>query len=91
MVAINSIPHQVVANGNGHIECLRARPTTLLSCVVKKPSPVTPGGASTAPTASAEEAKIGALLNRTGRDISFIVKLIFPSKCTLFNDVNKTH
>jgi hypothetical protein len=47
--------------------------------VVKNPSPVNPGGASTAPTASAEEAKIGVVLNRTGRDIVFILKLIFPS------------
>ena len=91
MVAINSIPQQEVANGKGHIEFLRARPTTLLSCVVKKPSPVKPGGASTAPTASAVEAKIGEVLNRTGRDISFILKLIFPSKCTLFDNVNKPY
>jgi hypothetical protein len=91
MVAINSIPQHEVANGKGHIEFLRARPTTLLSCVVKKPSPVNPGGASIAPTASAVEAKIGEVLNRTGRAIVFILKLIFPSKCTLFDNVNKAN
>ena len=47
MVAINSIPQQEVAKGNGHIELARAKPTTSFYFVAKKPSPVTPSGAST--------------------------------------------
>ena len=47
MVAINSIPQQEVANGKGHNECERAKPTTLSKEVAKKPEPSIPGGAST--------------------------------------------
>jgi hypothetical protein len=47
MVAINSIPQQEVANGNGHKECERARPTAFSMEVAKKPDPSIPGGAST--------------------------------------------
>src|SRR6185369_3982124 len=46
MVAMNSIPQQDVANGSGHMEFLRARPTTLSRLVAKKPAPSTPGGFS---------------------------------------------
>jgi hypothetical protein len=46
-VAINSIPQQEVAKGNGHKECDRAKPTTFSMEVAKKPEPSTPGGAST--------------------------------------------
>jgi len=44
-VAINSIPQQEVAKGNGHREFARASPTALSSVVAKNPDPVTPGGA----------------------------------------------
>ena len=47
MVAINSIPQQEVAKGNGHKECDLANPTTLSIDVAKKPDPSIPGGAST--------------------------------------------
>ena len=47
MVAINSIPQQEVANGNGHNECERAKPIALSKEVAKKPFPSIPGGAST--------------------------------------------
>ena len=47
MVAMNSIPQQDVANGKGHNECERARPTTLSREVAKKPDPSIPGGAFT--------------------------------------------
>jgi hypothetical protein len=47
MVAMNSIPQQEVANGNGHKECDLASPTTLSIDVAKKPDPSIPGGAST--------------------------------------------
>jgi hypothetical protein len=47
MVAMNSIPQQDVANGNGHKECDLASPTTLSIDVAKKPDPSIPGGAST--------------------------------------------
>src|SRR5690625_7121319 len=47
MVAINSIPQQLVANGNGQIELLRAKPTTFDSCMAMKPSPSKPPGDST--------------------------------------------
>jgi hypothetical protein len=47
MVAINSIPQQEVANGNGQSELALARPTTSFSFVAKNPSPTTPSGAST--------------------------------------------
>jgi hypothetical protein len=46
MVAMNSIPQQEVANGKGQMEFLRASPTTLLSEVAKKPSPMCPSGNS---------------------------------------------
>jgi hypothetical protein len=47
MVAMNSIPQQEVANGNGQSELARAKPTTSFSFVAKKPSPAKPSGAST--------------------------------------------
>jgi hypothetical protein len=46
MVAINSIPQHDVANGSGHSELARAKPTTLSKDVAKKPDPSMPGGAS---------------------------------------------
>ena len=45
MVAINSIPQQEVANGNGQSENLRAIPIISLNFPAKKPSPSIPGGA----------------------------------------------
>jgi hypothetical protein len=47
MVAMNSIPQQEVANGNGQSELARAIPTTSFSVVAKNPSPTTPSGGST--------------------------------------------
>jgi hypothetical protein len=46
-VAINSIPQQEVAKGKGQSELARAKPTTSLSFVAKKPSPTTPSGGAT--------------------------------------------
>ena len=46
MVAMNSMPQHDVANGSGHIEFLRAMPTTFSRLVAKKPAPSTPGGLS---------------------------------------------
>jgi hypothetical protein len=56
---MNSIPQQEVAKGKGHKEFFLARPTTELSCVAKKPSPVTPSGALPIPIASAISASFG--------------------------------
>ena len=47
MVAMNSIPQQEVANGNGQMELERANPITLSNEVAKKPCPSTPSGVST--------------------------------------------
>jgi hypothetical protein len=47
MVAINSIPQQEVAKGNGQRELALAIPITLSKEVAKKPAPSTPAGAST--------------------------------------------
>jgi hypothetical protein len=46
MVAINSIPQQDVAKGNGHNEFALAKPITLSKDVAKNPDPSIPGGAS---------------------------------------------
>src|SRR5690606_28764009 len=46
IVAINSIPQQDVANGNGHSEFALAKPMALSKVVAKNPAPSTPGGAS---------------------------------------------
>jgi hypothetical protein len=46
MVAMNSIPQQEVAKGNGQSELARAIPTTSFRVVAKNPSP-TPSGGST--------------------------------------------
>src|SRR6185503_14052226 len=46
MVAMNSIPQQDVANGNGQIEFFRAIPTTFSRLVAKKPVPSMPSGFS---------------------------------------------
>jgi hypothetical protein len=42
MVAMNSIPQQEVAKGNGQSELARAIPTTSFRVVAKNPSPTTP-------------------------------------------------
>jgi len=47
MVAMNSIPQQDVANGNGHKELALAKPITLSNEVAKNPCPSYPSGAST--------------------------------------------
>jgi hypothetical protein len=47
MVAMNSIPQQEVAKGNGQSELARAIPTTSFRVVAKNPSPTTPSGGST--------------------------------------------
>jgi hypothetical protein len=41
---MNSIPQQDVANGKGHKEFLRAKPTTSSNFVAKKPGPSSPSG-----------------------------------------------
>jgi hypothetical protein len=46
MVAINSMPQQDVANGNGQILFFLAKPTTLSRLVAKKPAPSRPSGFS---------------------------------------------
>jgi hypothetical protein len=45
-VAMNSIPQQEVAKGNGHSEFALAKPIALSNVVAKNPDPSTPGGAS---------------------------------------------
>jgi hypothetical protein len=47
MVAINSMPQQEVAKGNGQSELALAKPTTSFNLVAKKPSPTTPSGGAT--------------------------------------------
>jgi hypothetical protein len=59
MVAMNSIPQQEVAKGNGHNEFFRASPTTELNCVAKNPSPPIPSGAGAIEIASAISASFG--------------------------------
>jgi hypothetical protein len=46
MVAMNSIPQQEVAKGNGQSE-FETIPTTSFRVVAKNPSPTTPSGGST--------------------------------------------
>jgi hypothetical protein len=46
MVAINSIPQQLVAKGKGQIELALAKPTAFSKLVAKKPCPSIPAGAS---------------------------------------------
>jgi hypothetical protein len=43
-VAINSIPQQDVANGNGQIELALANPMASSTLVEKKPCPSSPAG-----------------------------------------------
>ena len=45
-MAINSIPQQEVANGNGQIEFLRAKPIALSNVVAKSPGDENPSGGS---------------------------------------------
>jgi hypothetical protein len=70
MVAMNSIPQQEVAKGRGQIEFFRAKPTTLLRLVAKKPSPVCPSGILARLILSLISALTAFILNRTGRAIS---------------------
>jgi hypothetical protein len=44
MVAMNSIPQHEVANGKGHNELARAKPTAFSNEVAKKPAPSMPSG-----------------------------------------------
>jgi hypothetical protein len=44
MVAMNSIPQQEVANGNGQMELLLASPITLSKVVAKNPGAEYPSG-----------------------------------------------
>jgi hypothetical protein len=59
-----------VAKGKGHKEFLRAKPTTELNCVAKKPSPPIPSGAGAIDIALSIAASFGCMLNLTGRIIN---------------------
>ena len=102
MVAMNSIPQQEVANGRGQREFFRANPTTLSNEVAKNPSPMCPSGISIWLIPRSAES-LTFKLNRTGRaiiifyinnnlkPIGFMIEyLIFPMKCSFFDDINET-
>src|SRR5690242_13744623 len=77
---MNSIPQHDVAKGNGQIEFLRAKPTTLSRLVAKNPVPSIPSGFS-------EMVITFELLVA----VSILLLLIFPIQRTFLYQIEETH